>query len=291
MELHFLKTTWSDIIILKNNDDIALIDTGFEEQFNDIKNYLDKLNINHISFILLTHFHRDHYGCISKIISNYKVDNVYYKEYSALDNTTATGIPADDSYRENELNKWFKIKKDIETFSNLVRVENVKEISFSNYKIELFHTSNAIKEVYNDKSNKETYKKILFSENRNCLAAFLKVNGVNILLAGDIFDTEKKHHLVSYVNYDIATTIKEEIDIYKVPHHGTTGCNSKKTLEIYKPKTAIITNSDAYLKKESTIYNDLRRANKDVKILLTENENIIISIDNLGNISCKTAIN
>ncbi len=291
MELHFLKTTWSDIIILKDQDVVALIDTGFEEQYPEIKKYLDKLGIKHISFILLTHFHRDHYGSITKIISNYKVDNVYFKAYSVLDSTTATGLPADDNYRNEEYHKWLQIKEAIKTYSHLIEVENIKEISFSKYKIKLFHNNNALKEVYNDETNKDTYHQILFSENRNCLAAFLKVKDINILLTGDIFDNFKAHSKVSYVNYQIATQINEEIDIYKVPHHGTTGCNSKETLEIYKPKIAIITNSNAYLKKESTIYNDLIRANKDVKILLTEKENVIINIDDYGNISYKTTIN
>ena len=78
--------------------------------------------------------------------------------------------------------------------------------------------------------------------------------------------------------------IKEKIDIYKVPHHGTINCNSDKALEIYKPKIAVITNEDEYLKNNSTIYDDLKRANKDVKILLTEKHNSVIKISDNGNI-------
>lgn len=52
MKLHFLKSTWSDIIILESKKQIALIDTGCEEQFEQIKDYLDKLGIKNISFIL-----------------------------------------------------------------------------------------------------------------------------------------------------------------------------------------------------------------------------------------------
>ena len=57
-----------------------------------------------------------------------------------------------------------------------------------------------------------------------------------------------------------------------------------KALEIYKPKIAVITNEDEYLKNNSTIYDDLKRANKDVKILLTEKHNIVIKISDNGNI-------
>ena len=57
MELHFLKITWGDIIILKKDSKIAMIDTGYEENFDEIAQYLDKLCIKEIEFILLTHFH------------------------------------------------------------------------------------------------------------------------------------------------------------------------------------------------------------------------------------------
>lgn len=285
MELHFLKTTWSDIIILKNGNSVAMIDTGFEEQYETIKEYLDKMNIKKIEFILLTHFHRDHYGSIPSIIKNYDVGKVYFKEYSALDKTTAWGTPADDSYRLSEYNKFMKMKKMIEENSELIEVENINSIKFDEYELKLYNNSNSIKNIYYDNNYEESYQKILFSENQNSLATVLKVNGVNIFFGGDVFDRESYHPKSNYVNYQIAKSINERIDIYKVPHHGTVHCNSEKTLDIYKPKIAVITNSEEYLKNESTIYQDLKRANKDVKILLTENNNIVIKISDNGCIS------
>ena len=241
MELHFLKTTWSDIIILKKGNTVAMIDTGFEEQYNSIKKYLDKMNIKKIKFILLTHFHRDHYGSISSIVKDYDVDKVYFKD--------------------------------------------INSIQFDKYKLKLYNNKNFIKKIYNDENYKDSYHKILFSENQNSLAVFFRVNNVNIFFGGDIFDRESIHPSANYVNYQIASSINEEINIYKVPHHGTIHCNSKKALDIYRPKIAVITNSEEYLKKESTVYQDLMRANKNVKILLTEKNNIVIKISDEGHIS------
>ncbi|MCI8547834.1 MAG: MBL fold metallo-hydrolase [Bacilli bacterium] len=285
MELHFLKTTWSDIIILKKGNTVAMIDTGFEEQYNSIKKYLDKMNIKKIKFILLTHFHRDHYGSISSIVKDYDVDKVYFKDYSALDKTTAWGTPADDQYRLNEYDKSIYIKKIIEENSKLIEVENINSIQFDKYKLKLYNNKNFIKKIYNDENYKDSYHKILFSENQNSLAVFFRVNNVNIFFGGDIFDRESIHPSANYVNYQIASSINEEINIYKVPHHGTIHCNSKKALDIYRPKIAVITNSEEYLKKESTVYQDLMRANKNVKILLTEKNNIVIKISDEGHIS------
>ena len=284
MELHFLKITWGDIIILKSDDEVALVDTGYDGNFNEISDYLDKLNVKKISFILLTHFHRDHYGSIAQIVKKYDVEKVYFKDYSGLDKTTAWGTIADDNYRNNEMKKCLEIKKIILENSNLIQTENIKTIKFGDTELELYNNDNSNKKIYEDDNYKDSYHKILFSENQNSLAIFMKVNGINVFLGGDIFDREAIHPKANYVNYQIASSIKEKIDIYKVPHHGTINCNSDKALEIYKPKIAVITNEDEYLKNNSTIYDDLKRANKDVKILLTEKHNIVIKISDNGNI-------
>lgn len=284
MELHFLKITWGDIIILKSDDEVALVDTGYDGNFNEISDYLDKLNVKKISFILLTHFHRDHYGSIAQIVKKYDVEKVYFKDYSGLDKTTAWGTIADDNYRNNEMKKCLEIKKIILENSNLIQTENIKTIKFGDTELELYNNDNSIKKIYEDDNYKDSYHNILFSENQNSLAIFMKVNGINVFLGGDIFDREAIHPKANYVNYQIASSIKEKIDIYKIPHHGTINCNSDKALEIYKPKIAVITNEDEYLKNNSTIYDDLKRANKDVKILLTEKHNIVIKISDNGNI-------
>lgn len=282
MEIHFLKITWGDIIILKNANQVAMIDTGYDGHFGEIKEYIDRLGVKKIAFILLTHFHRDHYGSISSLVKNYNVKRVYFKDYSALDKTTAWGTIADDNYRRDEMQKCIEMKEVIKENSELIQVENVKSIQFGKYDIKLYNTSNSIKEIYEDKNNKNSYHKILFSENQNSLVAFMKVNDINIFFGGDVFDKEAVHSKANYVNYQIASSIGEQIDIYKVPHHGTVHCNSNKALDIYKPKIAVITNGNEYLKENSTIYQDLKRVNKDVKILLTENHNVIIKISDKG---------
>lgn len=60
MKIHFLKTMWSDIIILQGEKETAFIDTGTADQFPMIRSCLDALGVQELSFILLPHFHRDH---------------------------------------------------------------------------------------------------------------------------------------------------------------------------------------------------------------------------------------
>lgn len=286
-ELHFPQITWGDIIILKNGDNVALVDTGYEEKYEMLEEYLLQLDVREISFILLTHFHNDHYGCIPKLVENFNVKKVYLKEYSALDKIGSSGELADDNYRNTEQGKWLSIKKLIDDKSKYIRVEETDSIDFAGYVLKLYGAANTIREIYEDSDYEEFYHQIYFSENQNSLAAFMKVNGVNVLLGGDLFDGPYNHPRADRANYNIAKAINEQIDVYKVAHHGTVRCNNDETLDIYKPKIAIITNGEEYLSKSSTIYDDLKRVNEDIKIFITEHKHVVVKIDDDGSITCE----
>ncbi len=282
MRLHFLKSSWDDIILLEENNHYALIDTGFTEQFKQIQNYFTKLNIKKLDFIFLTHFHRDHYGNIVDIIKNYQVDNVYFKDYSGLDGKTATGMSASFEYRQEEMNKCNYIKENIRKYSKLIIIdENIRNIKFNNHIFKVYASDNKLNKIFNDK-NSPYYKKYLLSENYNSCVLYTKIYGKNILLSGDITDSEKYKGIAYKNNYQIAKMIKEEIDIYKVAHHGDIYSNSKDTLNIYKPKYAIITNTKEGL-LDLEIENNLVSSNKDVVILYTD-KNIILEINSDGSI-------
>lgn len=279
MKLHFLKTKWSDIIILESTGEAALIDTGFEEQYGQLSEYLHKLGISRLSFILLTHFHRDHYGNIAALTENFLVERVYMKEYSGLDSTTAWGTEADDAYRRSEMDKYRAIVDVISENSKLIPVEGISSIFFGKYELKLFSTENSIREIYEDKSCPDTYHNIVFSENQNSLGIFIKADGKNIFLGGDIMDISSAHPKADHVCCQIARSIGEQIDIYKAPHHGTVHTACEKALEIFRPRTAVITNEDAYLREHSDVYDNLRKAEPGVKILLTENDDIVIDTE------------
>ena len=285
MELHFLKMRWGDIILLKNGNDVAMVDTGHDADFEQICTYLENMGVQKLSFILLTHFHRDHYGSIPMLVKHFEVDRVYFKQYSGLDAKTSGGKPADDAYRQGEWELCECMKSAIRENSRLIPVEEIREIAFGGCQINLHAAQNSILEIYEDPSNEKFYHKISFSENQNSLAVFMKVSGVNVFLGGDVRDEAWDHPLANRVNTRIANEIGEQIDIYKVPHHGTTRCNSDEALAIYKPKIAVITNGQDFVRNNSTILQDLQRANKDVTVYLTDEQDVVISISDQGEIS------
>lgn len=278
MKLHFLKTVWSDIILLEHEGTFAMVDTGFAEQFPQIQEYLDSLGVTRLSFILLTHFHRDHYGSIPKLLETYSVEKVYLKEYSGLDSTTAWGTAADDTYRSQQKQAYLSIQECIRKHSTLVQLEGLDHIFFGPYKLRLFFTANTIRSIYQDETHPETYQKISFSENQNSLGIFMQVDGINVFLGGDLLDLPSSHPLADRVVYQIARELGMPMDVYKVPHHATHNTGRPETLEILRPKLAIITNEEAYLTSNSDALQNLRNANPEVKILLTEKETVVLSL-------------
>lgn len=279
MNIHFLKTIWSDIILLEHNGEAAMIDTGFKEQYPEIEQYLHHLGIQKLSFILLTHFHRDHYGSIQDIIENFSVDCVYMKTYSGLDCTTAWGTEADDAYRMSEKTKYEALIQAIEKRSKCIFVESVNQIPFGPTKLELYATDNSIQKIYEDQTHPDTYHKFTCSENQNSLCVYMNIYGKNVYFGGDMMDTGSAHPLGAYATLQVAKQLRCEMDLYKVPHHGTIHTGCEETLSIYRPKIAVITNEDAYLAEHSDVYANLKKANPKVQIILTEKENFVFNCE------------
>ncbi len=284
MKIHFLKTMWSDIIILQGEKETAFIDTGMADQFPMIRSYLEVLGVHKLSFILLTHFQRDHYGCIPALLDHYQVGNVYLKEYSGLDCTTAWGSPADDAYRASESSTYHAIWEHAQRKSRAIACEHLSKIDFEGHELKLFSVSNSMRTIYEDISHPETYHRYAFSENQNSLGALLAVNGARIFFGGDLQDIPGAHPLADRVNYRIAQEIGGEVVLYKAPHHGTQGTALPETMRIYRPGNVVITNGLQYLPPDSEIFENLRQTRPDANIYLTEHQHAVFSVDRDGKV-------
>lgn len=280
MKLHFLKTIWSDLIVLERDGHFALVDTGMADQYPMLETYLKKLGAETIDFILITHFHRDHYGCVPWLLDGFRIGKVYLKAYSELDSSEAWGPPADFGYRESELWKYEVLRMMIREKSELVMLEETPEIEFAGVSMKLFFHGNTIREIYEDDSCPETYHQILHSENLNSVGIYFETDGVRVFLGGDLNDFPSPHPKADHVVRQIAETIGSPVDIYKAPHHGTRHTGDIEALSILKPKIAVITNGEKYLTGGGDAPENLRAANPDVQIYLTERADVVISAEN-----------
>lgn len=278
-KIHFLKTFWSDAILLEENNKFCLIDTAEEAQYNIIKESLDRFGVKEIDTMIITHFHKDHYGGAFNILDDYKVLKTYLQPYSNKENTTGDGSIASDEYRMHELEKYNELIEKIKNKSKLIMTNEINEIIFNNYSFKLFYNEDLINKVYENKKSKN-YHKFICNENYNCMPMLMIVDKIKILFGSDMTDSQNEDECINMLNTKLHQLINGKIDIYKVSHHGVNWSHSKEGLAIIKPKFAIITNSMDTISLRSHIIDDLKEANPDVKVFTTAEKEITFTIEN-----------
>ena len=190
VKIHFLNTIWSDAIVLENENKFAFIDTGSKFYYPMIKEHLNSRNIFDLEFILLTHFHNDHYGNVANIIKDYNVKKLYLKKYYGLDGTTSSGYESNEEYIKHEFDNYYEILRvALEYDTEVIFIDEIEDkelvINFNGIKLDIYDFNNRLYELYNNKEGQYYHQK-QFNENFNCIGIFLKVNDKNIFLGADV---------------------------------------------------------------------------------------------------------
>ena len=81
MYAEFLNTGKSDSILIRMDDQVILVDTGDDDDYNAIKAKLDGYGINTIDYLIITHYDNDHIGAADDVLKNYTVKMVYAPDY------------------------------------------------------------------------------------------------------------------------------------------------------------------------------------------------------------------
>lgn len=83
LRVHFIDVGQADCILLENQSETVLIDSGNRADYTAIDDYLSNLNISKIDQFILTHPHEDHIGSAAKIVSTYDIGTVYMTDAAA----------------------------------------------------------------------------------------------------------------------------------------------------------------------------------------------------------------
>lgn len=82
-EIHFIEAGKADAIILSTANHNVIIDCGENDDGDKITEYLSKNNIEHIDYIFITHFDKDHIGGFHEVIQNISADNIITPNYES----------------------------------------------------------------------------------------------------------------------------------------------------------------------------------------------------------------
>ena len=92
----------SNIEVIKKNDFVILINTGLEEDRDNLLDYFDQLGIEEIDYLIITNRDDKYIGNVTYLLEHFKVDYLYLNDYNYhskyIDDLF---IFLEDSYTEN----------------------------------------------------------------------------------------------------------------------------------------------------------------------------------------------
>lgn len=239
-----------------------LIDAGIKEVGTQVIDYLNMLGIEKLDYVVASHYHSDHIGGLSAVISEFDVGEVM-----------ATDLPYNSSLKKqldeavSRKNLEIRYLKSGDTFliGNEVNVEVI------NPEPEIVIPEGVIPEQSND-----------FVNNRSIVMKLTYKNN-SFLFTGDIY-YEREKELVENASEII------DADVLKVPHHGHDTSSSNEFIQAVSPSISVITSNSAFsmdrYKKYRSEGSDVYITGIDGNVLVVsdgENISVITEKDRVGN--------
>ena len=286
--IHFLRACWSDIILVESDGRFGLIDTGYAEDSGRISAYLDSLGVERLEWILITHFHRDHYGSLPALLTRYPVGRVYMKKFSGLNVSDGGGHKATAEYNEAELANCEAMCQQAGSVSELVVIDgSLDQVRLGAFAFRVFGGADAIRTMYEDPES-PYFGQIRFGENTNSVALFAVVDGTSVYLGADANDEALEDPRFDRANTQYARAVGRPVDLYKVPHHGCGNIFGDEALSILRPRFSVVTNWEPTLNRRFTENRDrLLEARPGASVLCTDRCGYVFTLGPEGQLSCE----
>ena len=204
INIDFIDVGQGDAILIKAQGSNYLMDTGgsllggFDIGKYITVPYLEKLGINKLDGVIITHFDADHSQGLDALIDNIKISNIF-----------SSYIPEDqhliEKIKENEIPLTIINENDVIKFDK----NTYLKIIYPGYKADLSSLSN----------------------NNKSIVSLLSYKDTNILFTGDI----EKEVEVQLIRKKI-----ENINLLKIPHHGSDTSTTMDFLNELLPRYSII---------------------------------------------------
>jgi competence protein ComEC len=241
MTMHFLDVGQSDSIYIEVSDGKnMLIDAGSNHASNKIINYLHRLGVKKIDYVVATHPHHDHIGSLDDVIEQFAIGKLY------TSNVT------------HDTSSFYDVIKAIKKYK--IKVKNVKKSSeiklAENVKVKLF---GPLVDQY-------------ASINEQSIIIHVTHDNNSFLLMGDAGIPVEEKLLVKHKNLNV--------DVLKVGHHGGISATSNEFLKKVKPNIAVISvgkNNYARFPAASVLKTLLKN---NIKVLRTDKLGTISAISN-----------
>ncbi|MGA9288690.1 MAG: MBL fold metallo-hydrolase [Anaerobacillus sp.] len=202
-DIHFIDVGQADSILITHGEKNMLVDAGDNKDGKVVSNYLKKLGILQLDYVVATHPHHDHIGGMDQILKDFDVGTV---------------VMPDVSYPTTHYEALQKIikKKDID----VMKAEKGKKIKLG-HDINVQILSPPQHAEYEDFNDYSAVLRIKHKKN-----TFLLMGDAGVEVEKQILSTVKKKHLSS--------------DVLKIGHHGANSATTESFIKVVNPKTAVI---------------------------------------------------
>ncbi len=259
LRVHYLDVGQGDCIFIEFPDDtVMLIDSGDRKNATAeyIVEYLEKLEVEIIDYLMLTHSDEDHVGNMVQILEAFEVESAYVPDIDEGVITTnayrnfITALNAETYTTESGASAECEINKS--EMGDLIESENESDVFFMAF------LSPSPRGMYEDGEYDElnSKKPSMDSVAKNAVSpiTYLEYMGKRLLFTGDVTGepTERvmeRYETGVYRNLFAKKTggyysvsFEEGIDVYKAAHHGsmTHGSNAAEFIDFIAPKNAVI---------------------------------------------------
>ena len=237
LRVHFLDIGQGDSTLVQlPNNQVALIDGGKQTDGEFLVDYIKKLNISKIDYLIATHPHADHIGGLPEVVKNFEIGKIY------MPNKTAN-----TKVFEKLLEEIKKKNLKITRARNDMVILNEGDLKLS--------VLAPISEEYENINDYSIVNKLEYKD-------------ISLIFTGDAEKTSETEML--NLGLDLSS------DILKVGHHGSNSSSIAEFLDKVNPKYAVIScgldNSYGHPHKEVME----RLNERNIKILRTDKMGTII---------------
>ena len=222
LTISMLDIDQGDAVLIQTGAKIILIDTGDDKYYEDGKKgkentqlltELQKLKIDHIDTLVMTHAHADHIGKADKVIAQYGVKELVYN-----------GIPSTSKYFINAL------KAAKANGTQQVKVKAGDVLDFGNgVSFEIVSPSQSL--IDEDTAAIKAKKKV--DVNNESVVGRLTFGKFAMLFTGDAEGPVEKDMVASYGK-------KLKCQVLKAGHHGSKTSSTAEFLKLVQPESVVM---------------------------------------------------
>lgn len=202
MYVSFIDVGQGNCTLLRCGGKAILVDSGEVGAAQTVINYIKDLGIDELNCVLVTHPHTDHMGAMTKILYEFKIDDLIMPEIPE------EIIPTNKTYE-----KFLTAVSD--NAGNVIAAKPGETYSYGEMKLEIF----APLRDYDNLNDMSAVSRISYGD-------------TSVMFTGDATTTVEKDLLKKNINYSAT--------VLNVGHHGSKTSSSEAWLRAVNPKYAVI---------------------------------------------------